>query len=60
MFALTVCYRQALFEAKLALTPDGLLEMVGDDLLLEDLPVRSERMEGLFVTADLETPAPCP
>lgn len=60
LFALTVCYRQALFEAKLALTPDGILEMVGDDLLLENVPVRSERMEGLFVTADLETPAPCP
>lgn len=60
LFALTVCYRQAVFETRLALTPDGILEMVGDDLLLENLPVRSERMEGLFVTADLETPAPCP
>lgn len=60
LFELTVCYRQAVFEAMLALTPDGILEMVRDDVLHENLPVRSERMERLFATVDLETPAPCP
>lgn len=60
LFDLTVCYRQAVFAATLALTPDGLLEMVRDDLLIEALPVRSERLEGLFATVDLETSEPCP
>lgn len=53
LFLTVLYYRQTLFAAGLALTPDGLLEMI-DDRILAEAPVRSERMEGLFSLLDAE------
>jgi hypothetical protein len=53
LFLAVLCHRQAFFAAGLALTPDGLLEMI-DDRMLAEAPARSERMEGLFSVLDTE------
>lgn len=49
LFLLVVCHRQSLFAAGLALTPEGFVEMIDERNLADDVPVRSERMDGLFV-----------
>ncbi len=54
LFLLVVCHRQALFATGLALAPDGTVEMIDDRLLAENVPVRSERMDGLFVVLESE------
>lgn len=54
LFLLTLCHRQSLFAAGMALTPDGMVEMIDDRILAEDIPVRSERMDGLFVILESE------
>ena len=53
-FRATICYGDALFDAVFALTPDGLLEMVDDEPVAEGLPLRNERLEGLFLVLDEE------
>ena len=53
-FRATICYGDALFDAVFALTPDGLLEMVDDEPVAEGLPLRKERLEGLFLVLDEE------
>lgn len=58
LYTAVLCYRQGFFAAALALTPDGLVEMVDDRILAEDVPVRSERMEGLFVILEPEERTP--
>ena len=58
LFLLVVCHHRAFFATALALTPDGLLEMVADDMLVDTLPVRSERMDGLFAILDTEETSP--
>lgn len=58
LFLLVVCHHRAFFAIVLALTPDGLLEMVADDMLVDKLPVRSERMDGLFAILDTEETSP--
>jgi hypothetical protein len=58
LFVLVVCHQRAFFAAALALTPDGMLEMVGEDMLAADVPVREERMEGLFAILEPEVAIP--
>ena len=48
----TIAYGGALFVAVLALRPDGLLEMTDDEMLVEDVRLRRERMDGLFVVLE--------
>lgn len=45
-FAGTVLYGNALFRAVMAVRPQGFVEMVEDEELLTDLPVREERLVG--------------
>lgn len=52
LFLLVVCHYQGFFATGLALTPDGLIEMIDDTMLTDDVPVRSERMDGLFVVLE--------
>ena len=54
LFLLVVCHQHAFFASALALTPDGMLEMVGENMLAADVPVRPERMEGLFTILEPE------
>lgn len=49
LYLLVVCHRQGFFATGLALSPDGVVEMIDDTLLADEVPVRSERMDGLFV-----------
>lgn len=57
LFEAVMCHRQCLFVAELALAPEGEIEMIDDRVLVEEAPVRGERMAGLFVTLDpLEAP----
>ncbi|PQZ81788.1 MULTISPECIES: hypothetical protein [unclassified Brevundimonas] len=49
LFLLVVCHRQGFFAIGLALAPNGVVEMIDDTLLADGVPVRSERMDGLFV-----------
>ena len=58
LFLLVVCHHRAFFATALALTPDGLLEMVADDMLVDKIPVRPERMDGLFAIVDTEETHP--
>lgn len=58
LFLLVVCHQRAFFASALALTPDGMLEMVGEDMLAADVPVREERMEGLFAILEPEVAIP--
>lgn len=51
-FVATIAYGGALFVAVLALRPDGLLEMTDDEMLVEDVRLRRERMDGLFVVLE--------
>ena len=52
-----IAYGEALFVAVLALTPNGMLEMTDDEVLIENLPLRSEHMDGLFVVLNGKGPA---
>lgn len=56
LFVFVVCHRQALFAVGVSLTPDGAVQMIDERLLAADVPVRSERMEGLFVVLENEEP----
>ncbi len=58
LFLLVVCHRQAFFAVGVSLTPDGTVQMIDERLLATDVPVRSERMEGLFVVLENEEPRP--
>lgn len=52
-----VVYGSAVFVAEFELAPDGSIEMVDDRILLEDVPLRAEVLDGLLVRLG-EAPAP--
>ncbi len=53
-YEMTVLHKHSLFLVGMALHRDGSMEMLEDELMISDLPVRAETLEGLLLVADAE------